>query len=135
VLGPHFEQLARTWTERCATVRTLGGRPSRVGFTQVNDAAARSVVEIDVVAVSGNPAADRPRVLAVGEAKGGVAHPTVADLHDLERKRTILGERADVTGAKLLLISRSGFEPDVQEMAETRDDVGLVDLERLYRGD
>lgn len=135
VLGPHFEQLARTWTQRYASAKTLGGRPSLVGFTQVNDAAAHSRVELDVVAVSGNPNIDRPRVLAVGEAKGGIAPRSVHDLGKLERGRTILGEKADVRGARLLLFSRSGFDREVEDLAMTRDDVDLIDLDRLYRGD
>lgn len=135
VLGPHFEQLARTWTERFASPATLGGRPSVVGFTQVNDAEARSRLELDVVAVSGNPGADRPRVLAVGEAKGGSAPRSMADLRKLERGRTILGERADVKAARLLLFSRSGFDQEVLEYEAARDDVEIIGLERLYRGD
>ncbi len=134
VLGPHFEELARVWTRSYASATTLGGRPSVVGFTQVNDAAARSRVELDVVAVSGNLNADRPLVLAIGEAKGGAAGRTLADLRKLERGRAILGEKARVDQAKLLLFSRSGFNPDLLEFAAKRDDVELVDLERLYRG-
>lgn len=135
VLGPHFEQLARTWTERYASAETLGGRPSIVGFTQVNDAAARSRVELDVVAVRGDPRAARPRVLAVGEAKGGAKARSVADLRKLERGRSILGEKADVKGAKLLLFSRSGFDRDLRNEVATRADIELVDLGRLYRGE
>lgn len=135
VLGPHFEQLARTWTERHASVQTLGGQPSVVGFTQVNDVNARSRVELDVVAVSGNLHADRPRVLAIGEAKGGVVPRALADLRKLERGRTILGEKAEVRGAKLLLFSRSGFDREVQQEAAARADLELVDLDRLYLGD
>lgn len=42
VLGPHFEDLARQWTARYASLATTGGRVVRVGATQVNDAAGRS---------------------------------------------------------------------------------------------
>lgn len=135
VLGPHFEQLARTWTERYASARTLGGRPSVVGFTHVNDADARSRVEVDVVAVSGNVNADQPVVLAIGEAKGGRAAQSIADLRKLERSRAILGEKAAVGGARLLLFSRSGFESELRKAASTRDDIELIDLNRLYRGE
>jgi len=134
VLGPHFEQLARTWTRSFASATTLGGRPSVIGFSQVNDAAARSRVELDVVAVAGNPNADRPRILALGEAKGGTASRSVADLRKLERGRAILGGKARVDDAKLLLFSRSGFERDLVALATDRDDVELVDLDRLFQG-
>ena len=134
VLGPHFEQLARTWTDRFASIETLGGRPSHVGFTQVNDVEERSRVELDVVAVSGNVNADRPHVLAVGEAKGGSAALALVDLRKLERGRTLLAARADTADARLLLFSRSGFDPDVVDAARRRPDIELVDLDRLYGG-
>ncbi len=134
VLGPHFEQLARVWTRQHASSATLGGRPTAVGFTQVNDAAARSRIELDVVAVEGSTHADRPVVMAVGEAKGGTAPRTVADLRRLERGRAILGERAEAGNATLLLFSRSGFDRDLVATAAPRRDIALVDIERLYRG-
>ncbi len=135
VLGPHFEQLARTWTEHYASPATLGGRPSHVGFTQVNDAVNRSRVELDVVAVGGNLKAIRPRVLAVGEAKGGSAARTLDDLRKLEHRRKILDEKADAASAKLLLFSRSGFEREVSDVARARSDLELIDLARIYQGD
>ena len=135
VLGPHFEALARTWTTRCASDRTLGGRPTKVGFTQVNDAQTRSRVELDVVAIAGNPGAQRPRVIALGEAKGGIGLRTTADLRKLERGRDLLAERADVTDARLLLFARGGFGPELLSEAASRQDVELIDLDRLYAGD
>lgn len=135
VLGPHFEQLARTWTERFAAERTLGGRPSLVGFAQLNDVRGRTRIEIDVVALSGNPRADRPRVLVIGEARGGSAVKTLADLQRLERSRGLMGERTDAAGARLLLFGRSGFDRRLSEEAKGRHDVELIDLERLYAGD
>jgi AAA+ ATPase superfamily predicted ATPase len=134
VLGPHFEQVARTWTRQFASEATLGGRPSVVGSTQVNDAAARRQVELDVVAVEGNLNAKRPRVLAIGEAKGGSAVRTMGDLRRLENGRALLGGRCDVSGARLLLFSRSGFAPDLKTEAAGRSDLELVDLVRLYSG-
>ena len=97
-------------------------------------AEARSRVELDVVAVGGNLHADRPRILAIGEAKGGSAARTVDDLRKLERGRTILGEQANTAKTRLLLFSRSGFEPALQEAARRRADLELIDLERLYGG-
>lgn len=135
VLGPHFEALARTWTTRYASDRTLGDRPTKVGFTQVNDAQARSRVELDVVAIAGNPGAQRPRVIALGEAKGGIGLRTAGDLRKLERGRDLLAERADVTGARLLLFARGGFGPELLREAASRQDVELIDLDRLYAGD
>jgi len=134
VLGPHFEQLARTWTRRFASERTLGGRPSVVGSTQVNDARAKSQVELDVVAVEGNPSVKRPRVLSIGEAKGGSAVRTMADVRKLENGRRLLEGRCDASGARLVLFGRSGFSPDLRAEAAARPDLELVDLDRLYTG-
>ncbi len=134
VLGPHFEQLSRSWTERHASATTLGGRPSKVGVTQLNDAAGRSRVEIDVVAVTGNPDADRPRVLAIGEARGGTSERTLRDLRKLDRARELLEARADVRQTRLLLFSLAGFDASLREAVASRRDVELVDLERLYFG-
>jgi hypothetical protein len=68
ILGPHFEDLARTWTMRYASERTVGGRLARVGATQLADPAGRSQLEIDVVGVR---AGEHAPVSVLGEAKSG----------------------------------------------------------------
>ena len=135
VEGPHFERLAREWTARFASAETLGGHPTAVGITTVNDASARTRAELDVVALD-TLGPGPPRALALGEAKGGRTRRTVADLHRLERARDLLraSARADVEAARLLLFSRAGFEPGLAAAAAERDDVVLVDLRRLYEG-
>ena len=136
VLGPHFETLARAWTERYASEQTLGGRPVRVGFAQVNDPEAKQSFELDVVAEAPGPqVGGRPRLLAIGEAKAGDRPRTSADLARLVRLRALLATRADVGGSRLLLFGRSGFEGELVATASSRPDVELVDLERLYEGD
>lgn len=136
VLGPHFESMARTWTERYASARTLGGRARRVGFVQVNDPVAKRSFEIDVVAeASGEKIAGKLRLLAIGEAKSSENPRSLADLTRLERLRGLLAARADVVRTKLLLFGRSGFDADLSALARTRSDVELVDLARLYKGD
>ncbi|CAN5457197.1 hypothetical protein BH20CHL7_BH20CHL7_15620 [soil metagenome] len=139
VLGPHFGSMARTWTERYATARTLGGRARRVGFVQVNDPVAKRSFEIDVVAeASGERIDGKPRLLAIGEAESSEnpRNPrNLADLTRLERLRGLLAARADVGRTKLLLFGRSGFDADLSALAHTRADVELVDLARLYEGD
>jgi len=134
VLGPHFEEMARIWTRQFAAETTLGGRPSVVGSTRINDAAARSMAELDVVAVEGNPNAKRPKVLAVGEAKGGSAMRTADDLKRLEDRRTLLAWRCDAAKARLIIFGRSGFSPDLIAKAAGRSDLELVDLTRIYTG-
>ena len=134
VLGPHFEAMARTWTARYASERTLGGSIRRVGFAQVNDPIMRQAFELDVV-VEGETEDGQPRLIAIGEAKGGTALRTMGDLERLRRLRDALGRRADVSRAKLLLFGRSGFAPDVIGAGREHPDVELIDLERLYNGD
>ena len=133
VFGPHFEQLAREWTQTFASVRTLGGAPGRVGFAQLNDRARRSTLEVDVLAL--DDTGDHPRVLAMGEAKGGTTARTMRDVSDLDHARVLLGGAADTAGARLLLFSRSGFDAEVRRAAAARTDLELIDLERLYGGD
>jgi hypothetical protein len=136
VLGPHFESLARAWTSRYASVRTLGGRPRSVGFVQASDPRAKQSFELDVVAeAEGEKVDGKPVLLAVGEAKSSAAPRKLADVARLERLRGLLAGRAEVGRARLLLFSRSGFDADVIALAGRRGDVELVDIERLYEGD
>jgi hypothetical protein len=134
VLGPHFEHLARTWTRWHAAPETLGGQRTRILSGVLPDPENRASHELDVVAV-GRADGDRDRILAIGEAKSndvvGRGH-----LARLEKLREILVRRDDRADdeMKLLLFSGGGFMPELQETATARDDVELVDLERLYSG-
>lgn len=127
VLGPHFEQLCRWWTQVHASPATLGGRPVRVGSGTVNDAAGRSRHEVDVIAIASDG-----RLLTLGEAKFGTVMG-VGHLDRLRRVRQLL-ERSgrDVSGTRLLCFSGAGFTPEL--VAEAGDDVALVDLDRVYTG-
>lgn len=126
VLGPCFEGLAREWTLRHAGSSTLGGIPDRVGPTELI-LPDGSNAELDVVAVQESEPA---RVLAIGEAKVG-ERLNGQHLARLEAARSALGARA--AGARLLLFG-SRFTPALERTAESRSDVELVDLERLYEG-
>jgi len=133
VLGPHFEDLARHWTIRYASEQTTGGRLARVGATQVNDPAGRSQTEIDVVGIH---AGDSTKVGLLGEAKFRTQPAGVAVLAHLERARDLLAGRATVKAdVKLVVFSASGFDPALLAAAHNRDDVELVDLDRLYAGE
>ncbi|MEU4699556.1 AAA family ATPase [Nonomuraea dietziae] len=134
VLGPHFEHLARLWTRWHADVSTLGGRRTRVVSGVLPDPANRTSHEIDVVAFS-RMDDGREKILAIGEAKSGDVVGR-AHLDRLERTRALLMARDEraTPETRLLLFSVAGFMPQLEEIARAREDVQLVDLERLYGG-
>lgn len=137
ILGPHVEMLARRWTRRYAAPATLGGPVSVVGQAVVNDARGRTRHELDVVALAeGEAVAARDaRIRAIGEVKATNRPRGRGDVARLESIRELLAERGhDVAGSRLLLFSRTGFDPALIAAADTRDDLELVDLERLYLG-
>jgi uncharacterized protein len=133
VLGPHFEDLARSWTIGYASEQTTGGRLARVGATQVNDPAGRSRAEVDVVGVR---AGHSMKIGLLGEAKFRTEPAGLGVLAHLERARDLLAGRSAVEDdVKLLVFSSSGFDRGLHTATQDRDDVELVDLERLYDGE
>jgi uncharacterized protein len=133
VLGPHFEDLARMWTARYASPQSTGGRLVRVGATQLSDPVGRSQVELDVVGML----ADDPNTVGIlGEAKSGGELVDAGVLMRLERSRELLVARgAAAADAKLAVFSAGGFDRTLLAAARSRDDVELVDLDRLYTGE
>jgi len=134
VLGPHFEQLCRTWVAEFAAPETLGGIPATVGHGAINDAAGRTSHEVDIMALGDPDGGPRP-VLALGEVKWGEPMG-VAHLNRLHHIRSLLEHRHDVdaAGAKLLCASGAGFTPELHTAADAGE-VILLDLDRLYRGE
>jgi hypothetical protein len=126
IFGPHFEALARWWTWRMASQKTLGGSARLVSATVVNDAAARAQHQIDVVALSSL----RDRILLIGEAK--VARCGLDELARLQSAQALIPGAA---GCRLALFSATGFDARLRRQADARDDVELIDLQRLYEGD
>lgn len=134
VLGPHFEQLARDFVFKFASPVTTGGQVSEVGAAIVNDSKARAQHELDVVAMvrRGSGATE---VAAIGEAKHTTKMRTIADLDRLQTIRALLIDRGQAQAVtKLLLFSATGFDRNLLAAAEAREDVELIDLERMYRG-
>jgi AAA+ ATPase superfamily predicted ATPase len=139
VLGPHFEQLCRTWTRWYAGPETLGGHRTRVTSGVVSDPAARTRYEVDVVAfgqAEGSAEGSGETLLALGEVKWGETMG-VAHLRRLERVRGLLhskrgGESANLP--RLLCFSGAGFAPDLRQLAAADPTIQLVDLDRLYSG-
>lgn len=115
---------------RHASPETLGGQASRVQHAIVSCATHRSADELDVVVLDGN------RVRLIGEAKFTSRPRTIADVERLEHCRDLLRARKGAKGlVRLAVFAGNGeFDPDLVELAGRRDDIVLVDLDRLYQG-
>jgi hypothetical protein len=136
VLGPCFESMARSWTRHFAAPDTIGGSPDHVGPTTLTVTNRKTGVseqrEIDVVVAADDATEPSGRtVCALGEAKVGACF-TLRHVRRVEEARTPLGDRAE--GAKLLLFG-AAFDEAVQAAAGERQDLEIVNLERLYEGD
>lgn len=132
VLGPRFEQICRAWTLNFADPDRLGGLPARVVQGAINDAAGRSVHQVDVV-VSGIADRGRAPLLAIGEAKWG----EVMDIRHLQRLQQVrhllaAASRCDASRTKLICLSGAGFSDGLREAATTGDDLLLVGAAELY---
>lgn len=136
VIGPHLEHLARVWTEEYASEATLGGSPLEVGRSELHDPGQRKSHDLDVIVIGASAGTSKERrVLAIGEAKAGRTRVGMMLLRELERRRELLvSKRRTASGARLLLFALSGFTAALEGEAEKRDDVELIDLERLYHG-
>jgi hypothetical protein len=133
ILGPHLEDLARSWCIDHAAPETLGSLPSRCEPALIACREHKKNHELDVV-VSADPPGEKSRILAIGEVK---ATSWFVGLNQLERLRHIrsLLPSDSITGEpKLLLFSRQGFTPELTAEARSRSDVALIDLHRLYHG-
>lgn len=133
VLGPHFEDVCRTWCARFADETTTGPGVREVRSGVLNDPKRRTTHEVDVVAL-GDRRDGRTRVLLFGEAKYGKVMG-VGDLTRLEHVRNLLADRADVDAreARLACFSAAGFTDELRA-ADRAGRVLLVSLDRLYAG-
>lgn len=127
VRGPVFEQQARTFVERFASENTVPGERAHVGPSRLAGDGER---QLDLVVADDDLDPARRAVTALGEAKAGDAIGR-RHLDRLTDARSRLGPRAEQ--AQLLLVG-SSFDPALGDEARRRDDVELIDLERLYRG-
>lgn len=129
IYGPHFEELARTWCAEHADAASLGGQPDLVAATEIACRAHGGNHEIDVVVVDKTPNQTN-RIAAIGEAKWQHQRCGPAQLTRLDHLRELL----DTADARLLLFSRSGFTAELTDIAQTRADIELIDIARLYAG-
>jgi uncharacterized protein len=130
ILGPHFERVCREWALYFAGDR-FGEWPVQVAAGTVNDAASKTLSQVDV-AVVGHADGARPPLLALGEAKWnevmGLGH-----LERLCRIRDLLAgnEKFDMSRTGLVCFSAAGFTDDLKQRAQ-RGEVELVGLDDLY---
>jgi AAA+ ATPase superfamily predicted ATPase len=129
IYGPHFEELARTWCAEHAEPASLGGQPDLVAATQIACREHGRNHEIDVVVIDKTPN-QANRIAAIGEAKWQQQPCGPAQLTRLEHLRELLA----AAGARLLLFSRTGYTAELATAAQTRADIELVDVARLYNG-
>jgi AAA+ ATPase superfamily predicted ATPase len=134
VLGPHFERICRSWTLNYADPDRLGGLPAKVGQGAINDAAGKSVHQVDVV-VTGIGDSKKTPLLAIGEAKWG----EVMGGDHAERLRQIRSllaaqGRYDTSRTKLLCFGAAGFKDSLRLEAAADSDLILVDASELYGG-
>jgi len=134
IYGPHLEDLAREWCLSHASSATLGGSAHDVLPATVACREHRQGHEIDVVVVEASAGARR-RVVAIGEVKSTGRPIDVAEITRLDHLRDLLPDSWAPAPPRLLVFSRAGFTSDARRAAASRQDVELVDLERLYRSD
>lgn len=133
ILGPHFEETARTWCFEHADEETLGGLATSVRPTEIACREHRQGHELDVVVTASN-AYEPDRITAIGEAKATASPMDLPHLERLEHLRGLLPSAKVAAAPKLLLFARSGFTPALARTAAQRSDIELVDLNRLYHG-
>lgn len=136
VLGPGFERMVRYWVTNFAAHETIGGAPDHVGSSTLNvtrsDTGLAESRELDIVVAADDASTPGGRtVLALGEVKAG-GTITTRHLRRLAEARGALGARA--AGARLLLAGQV-FDDELRGAATDREDLELVDLERLYGGE
>jgi uncharacterized protein len=131
IYGPHLEDLARTWCQVHADADTLGGRANLVRSAVLSCREHRQGHEVDVVAIQDLPQRPR-RVMAIGEVKATSTVVGPEQLARLDHLRALLPPEQVPEPPKLLLFARGGFAAGLQRAAESRPDVELIDMERLY---
>jgi uncharacterized protein len=97
----------------------------------VSDPQNRTSHQVDV-AVFGDPGAERPRLLSIGEAKWG-KEMGMRDVERLRRLRELLGAtgRYDTSATMLACYSGAGFSDALRREASAGG-IALVGLDHLY---
>lgn len=134
IYGPHMEDLAREWCLSHAESASLrGGRASRARPAVFACRDCRSAHELDVVAAEVRPSGP-DRIIAIGEVKSTAKPVGVDAMRRLDHIRGMLPAGKIDGPPALLLFARSGFTKELRSVAESRADVQLIGLDRLYGG-
>jgi hypothetical protein len=130
VLGPHFEQVCRTWAMRFAEPEDYGDYANRVGMGTVNDPTGKTTHEVDVAVIGDSPDGRAP-LLSIGEVKWNeiMGHRHLERLRHIRSLLAASG-RYDTSQTRLNCYSGVGFTSELQ-MTDA-DDVHLVGLDRIY---
>jgi uncharacterized protein len=106
--------------------------PAHVGQGVINDAAGKSVHQVDVV-VTGVADGKKTPLLAIGEAKWGeVMGP--AHIERLRLVNSLINAvgRYDTAQTKLICFSGAGFTRGLRDLAASDNSILLVDAGELY---
>ena len=125
IVGPHFERICRQATFHYPREFGFGG-VAAVGSTVVADPVARRNHELDVVATRSDG-----QIVAIGEAKHTAASRGIQEVERLAAIRALL-PNPDDRDCVLAVFSANGFTPELVKTASERQDVELIDLNRLY---
>ena len=116
IAGPHFEGICRSYATLHGT-EAFGELPAEVGSGTVNDAAVKSQLEVDIVALALPDPNEPRRILSLGEAKWGEVMG-IGRLRRLERAAALLAARKyDTRETVLACYSAVGFDPGLREQA------------------
>lgn len=128
-VAPVFERLCREWSRQQLGFSRVGAWWGNA-LDELRRTGERQSEEVDVVGLQ------RSTAKVVGECKWTSGPVTAKVLDDLETYKIPALRQAGVKVAarpQIVLFSRSGFKPNIVEIAGERDDLRLVGLDELVR--
>ncbi len=126
-VSPTFERLCREWARHSGAATRVGSWWGNA-LNELRRDGARETEEIDVVGLT------RAAVTLVGECKWTRRPMGIDVLADLETLKIPALRQAGVRVARdvqIVLFSKAGFTDALKEAADAREDVRLIDAERL----
>jgi hypothetical protein len=130
VVGPHFEALCRDFALSPGARQFLAEPPGEVRSGVINNPAAKSQMEIDVVVFAPQRSDGPRRILSLGEVRWGetMGHGHV---NRLALARDLLAAKGfNTRDTVLACYSGAGFTNELR--ADDRADIALIGLEQIY---